>query len=137
MDRGRVTPSLHHFAYLLSLTLSLFALLALTESPAIAEPDPAPASAAADSSEPEPPPVDDEARELRRKQLTAGLYLLFGIITVGSGMLLWIIWWGFRIRRRLLKPLPPAPRGDELWFLKHPIESQTANPATHRKGEPP
>lgn len=122
---------------ILSIVLCGWALMMWMERRAPAEAAHEPAPAPAHASQAESGPLIDDPTDLRRQQVTASLYMLFVIIGVGVAMLLWIVWWGFRVRRRLLEPLPPAPRGDELWYLKRPVESRPPTTEAHPKPEPP
>jgi hypothetical protein len=65
-------------------------------------------------------PAAPTTEKSKRRKLEVGFYLLYGVALMGGALLLWIIWWGLSLRRRIRAPLPPAPRGNELWFLKRP-----------------
>lgn len=45
--------------------------------------------------------------------------LMLGTLVIGLfALLAWMARWSRKTYSLLHKPLPPAPRGDELWFLK-------------------
>lgn len=64
--------------------------------------------------------------EQRQKQIVVALLLLMGITLAGLMMVGFAMLWGARTRRIARQPLPAAPRGDELWFLKKPLPTQQA-----------
>ncbi len=61
------------------------------------------------------PPFDEERRERTR---TAAVLLLLGIAATGGLTIVFIVLWGFRVRRNIRKPLPRTRPPDELWYLK-------------------
>ncbi len=73
------------------------------------------------------PPVAREVREAidsteldikRHTTFTVGLMILSAITFTGLLLLLAVILWGHRVRRRSREPLPDASRGDDLFYLK-------------------
>jgi hypothetical protein len=54
----------------------------------------------------------------QKEQLVTAIELLGIVLLLGLTLLAVTIVVGWRMRRALSQPLPPAPRGDELWFLK-------------------
>ena len=58
----------------------------------------------------------------QRQVLLVGVYLLAAVACVGAVLLLWIVWWGSRLRAFNRRPLPTARAQDPFWFLKHPVE---------------
>lgn len=104
--------------------MAAFFVLALFRWPLFAdEPQGARSNSAAPGGQPAtaqqaprvPPPVDGKER---REALARGMLMLTGIIITGIALLAFVAIWGNRARRRARQALPPAGRGDELWFLK-------------------
>ena len=58
----------------------------------------------------------------QRQVLLVGVYLLAAVACVGALLLLWIVWWGSRLRAFNRRPLPAARAQDPFWFLKQPVE---------------
>jgi len=56
--------------------------------------------------------------EKRQLTFTVGVMVLLGITITGLGLLLVVILWGHRVRRKSRAPLPEASRGDDLFYLK-------------------
>lgn len=54
----------------------------------------------------------------QKEQLVSAIELLGIVLLLGLTLLAVTIVVGWKMRRALSQPLPPAPRGDELWFLK-------------------
>jgi hypothetical protein len=54
----------------------------------------------------------------QKEQLVTAIELLGVVLLLGLSLLAVTVLVGWRMRRALTQPLPPAPRGDELWFLK-------------------
>lgn len=54
----------------------------------------------------------------RQRTFTVGVLILLGITITGLGLLVVVILWGHRVRRRSRDPLPEASRGDDLFYLK-------------------
>lgn len=76
-----------------------------------------------------------DRRKLQEKAATAGV-LLFALVVISLAALLgFALVWGARARRTAREPLPPAPRGDELWFLKSKSSDKSPGPKSH-SGEP-
>lgn len=63
--------------------------------------------------------AEKNALRQRQQQIAIGLFLLVGIAL--AWMIGFALLWGWRTRRLVRQPLPPAPRGDELWYLKNPM----------------
>jgi len=61
-----------------------------------------------------------------QEKATILLMVLFGIGLGGLCLLLVVMLWGHRVRRISRKPLPDAPRGDELFYLKKGKQPQDA-----------
>lgn len=114
---------------------ALFLILTMSPGMALSQPaDPVPragtaepsaaekrTSAAGAVSTPEEIAANVVAQKKRdqQKQIAIALFVLVGLALawlVGFAVL-----WGIRTRRIVRQPLPPAPRGDDLWFLKKPI----------------
>ncbi len=74
--------------------------------------------------------------ERKQKAVTLGLMILFCIALTGLGLLAVVIIWGHRVRRISRKPLPAAPRGDDLFYLKND-KQQKANPIENTTVIPP
>lgn len=63
--------------------------------------------------------LDQSTKDANRQQIfTVGVMVLLGVTVAGLGLLMFVILWGHRVRRASRKPLPAAPRGDELFYLK-------------------
>lgn len=73
----------------------------------------------------------DEARKRRTAQ--SALFLVIGIAAVGLMLVLMVLLWGIRLRRRMKKRRRPSAEYDPLWYLRT-RKTQPANPDT-RAGE--
>lgn len=80
---------------------------------------------------------EEEKREGRQK-VVAAAFLLMGILGLGLFLLALVLWWGFRVRRLVRRPLPKAGPGDELWYLKHTTAGESPRPpGTTSRGNAP
>jgi hypothetical protein len=104
------------FSVVCGLVLTLAAPFAAADEPAdpATEP-PAAAETAEKPAKPKPTPR-------QRQVVLIGVYLLGGVASVGAVLLIWIVWWGSRLRAFNRRPLPAARAQDPFWFLKEPVE---------------
>ena len=80
------------------------------------------------------PAEDADLERQRQRQIAIGLFLLVGIAL--AWMLGFALLWGWRTRRILRQPLPEAPRGDELWYLKKPMPGTPPSAENAPGGKP-
>lgn len=95
-------------------------LFAIQPEAAVAQPTAEAVRAGSGHDEPVPAavPARDAEHLGQERAVAIGFYLLFGIAFLGLVLLLWVIWWGVRLRQAVRKPLPRVSRNDELWYLK-------------------
>lgn len=67
-------------------------------------------------------PAKPKPTPRQRQVLLIGVYLLAGVACVGATLLIWIVWWGSRLRAFNRRPLPTMRAQDPFWFLKQPAE---------------
>jgi hypothetical protein len=69
-------------------------------------------------------PAETADREqARRGAFFSGVVMLGGILICGVGLIAVVLLWGNRTRRMARQSLPKVAPRDELWYLKHKIES--------------
>lgn len=95
------------------------------DAPADAEEKPVLANVA-DGLQPSGAPADHE-QEVRRA-FHSGIVMLGGILICGVGLIAIVLLWGSRARRIARQKLPKISPRDELWYLKHKIESGAIRP---------
>jgi heme/copper-type cytochrome/quinol oxidase subunit 2 len=67
-------------------------------------------------------PADEE--QARRRAFSTGVVMLGVILICGVALIAIVLLWGNRTRRIARQALPKVSPRDELWFLKHKIESE-------------
>ena len=71
-------------------------------------------------------------RAQRQRLVMVAVLMLAGVASVGLALLVFVILWGFRIRRMMRTPPPKQSPLDELWYLrpKKRIPSADSNDQT-------
>jgi hypothetical protein len=64
------------------------------------------------------------------------VYLLAAVACIGAILLIWIVWWGSRLRSFNRRSLPTVRAQDPFWFLKQPVE-KPPSPGDGELGKPP
>jgi len=88
---------------------------------------------ATETAKPSKPPLSAAERARRRSTAQQAILYTIGlmVVLVGGlfGFMVWMSRWSRKTHALLQKPLPPAPRGDELWYLKKaPRQSAQQHP---------
>jgi len=64
-------------------------------------------------------PESEESKTRKRAVLQTGLYLIVGIAVVGIALIIVVVLWGIRIRRRRRRPTASKTPFDPLWYLRN------------------
>jgi hypothetical protein len=104
------------FSLICGLVLTLAAHCAAADEPVN---PPARNPAAAETAE---KPAKTKPTPRQRQVLLIGVYLLAAVACVGAVLLVWVVWWGSRLRAFNRRTPPTAHTQDPFWFLKEPLE---------------
>lgn len=85
----------------------------------------------------QPSPQDEVAAQKRKDRRKQVAWALFGLVALSlAGMVGFAILWGVRTKRIVRQPLPPAPKGEDLWFLKKAKPGNSPNEAAASESHP-